>query len=133
MFRDIKGAAKRQEIIVTRLICSAIYQRRRGCIVPQWASHGRHPGNAVWPYYSLQSTVGFVGKNSCEITTRVGLVRQASQSSPHPFVPATSTGAEGWGTVIIITVSPIKRPWSSCGRSQHCPLPSFPRWPLKIS
>ena len=60
-------------------------------------------------------------------------MRQASQSSPHTFVPAISTGAEGCGTVKIIAVSPIKGPWSCCGRSQPCRLPFFPRWPPQIS
>lgn len=131
MFKDTKEAAKRLEVIVTRLISSAIYQRRRGCIVPVWASHGRHSRDAVCPYNSLQSTVGFVGKNGCEIATRVRLVRQASQSSPHPFVPATNTGAERWGTVMKITVSPQRG--AAVAEASPAPLPSFPRWPLKIS
>lgn len=33
---------------------------------PRWA-----PGDTKWPYYSLQSTVGLVGKNRCEIATGV--------------------------------------------------------------
>lgn len=35
--------------------------------------YGGHPGlpSAHAAHYSLQSTVGFVGKNRCEITTRV--------------------------------------------------------------
>lgn len=71
---------------------------------------------------SLESAVGFVGKNGSEVTTGVRFVRQAPQSSPHAFVPAADRGRRK-GAVMTTTASSMKGPWTCC--------PPYPRWPLK--
>lgn len=55
------------------------------------------PRRARQPYYSLESAVGFVGKNGREVATGVRFVGQAPQSSPHAFVSAADREAIGRG------------------------------------
>lgn len=73
------------------------YNKRK--IIQEGVVGGREGRKQGWggmlQLYSLQSPVGLVRKNSCEIIIWVWFVRQAAQASPHPSVPVAMWGSRG--------------------------------------